>query len=171
MSLFNQGSDQQPESIRLEIQCENDLFFYFSHDLDEESFKTTQESQKLCINFNEYAGLITKLFNNCINEPHSYIAVFIMQREGTGRLDFIQNIEYKFIELLSVDFVNSNDTKLKDNITYRYNAVKQRLTITNEKLKMITDLIKKKNPTVYQMILKMLNDKKPRNDVTQSKLK
>ena len=94
-----------------------------------------------------------------------------MQREGTGRLDFIQNIEYKFIELLSVDFVNSNDTKLKDNITYRYNAVKQRLTITNEKLKMITDLIKKKNPTVYQMILKMLNDKKPRNDVTQSKLK
>ena len=155
----------------MEIHCENDLFFYFTHELDEESFKSTQESQKLCINFNEYASLVVRLFNNCVNEPHSYIAVFIMQREGTGRLDFIQNIEYKFIELLSVDFVNSNDTKLKDNITYRYNAVKQKLAITNEKLRMITELIKKKNPTVYQMILKMLNDKKARNEGNQSRLK
>ena len=30
-----------------------------------------------------------------------------MQKEGTERLDFIQNIEYRFIELLSIDFINS----------------------------------------------------------------
>ena len=31
----------------------------------------------------------------------SHLAVFVIEREGLARLDFIQNMEYKFVELLS----------------------------------------------------------------------
>ena len=41
------------------------------------------------------------VLNNCIKEPHSHLAVFVIEREGLARLDFIQNMEYKFVELLS----------------------------------------------------------------------
>lgn len=59
------------------------------------------------IDFADYVNIIIKMVNSCIKEPHSFLAVFIMNRDGTAKLDFIQNIEYKFIELLSCDFLAS----------------------------------------------------------------
>ena len=91
------GEENNYSQIRIELSCENDLFFHFTSDIDEETFKIMQENQKLTVNFKEFCNLLKRLFNNCINEPQSYISVFIMQKEGTGRLDFIQNVEYKLI--------------------------------------------------------------------------
>ena len=79
------GVENNPIQIRIELSCENDLFFHFTSDIDEETFKIMQESQKLTVNFVEFSNLVKKLFNNCINEPQSFIAVFIMQKEGTAR--------------------------------------------------------------------------------------
>ena len=56
------------------------------------------------IEYPDYPNVLVKMLNSCIKEPHSFLAVFIMQRDGTARLDFIQNMEYKFVELLSCDF-------------------------------------------------------------------
>lgn len=148
------GDESNPSQIRIELSCENDLFFHFTSDVDEEVFKAMQDNQKLCINFNEYANLAKKMFNNCINEPQSYLAVFIMQKEGTARLDFIQNIEYKFIELLSVDFVNSPDDTVRKQIAYRYNAIRKKLELMQERINTISNIVKLKNPSLLLQIQK-----------------
>ena len=49
-----------------------------------------------------------------------------MQRDGQARLDFIQNMSYKFVELLSCNFARSPDELVRQQITYRYNALKVR---------------------------------------------
>jgi hypothetical protein len=113
-----------------------------------------QETQKLCINYNEYANLTKKLFNNCANEPQSYIAIFIMQKEGTARLDFIQNIEYKFIELLSIDFVNSPDDTVRKQIAFRYNSARAKLEMMQDRINIISNLVKIKNPSLMLQIQK-----------------
>jgi hypothetical protein len=84
----------------------------------------------------------------------SYIAVFIMQKEGTARLDFIQNIEYKFIELLSLDFVNSPDDTVRKQISYRYNALKSKLSLTQDRIQTISNIVKVKNPSLLLQIQK-----------------
>ncbi len=81
-----------------------------------------QEQQKLMIEFNDYTNILTKMINSCIKEPHSFLAVFIMNRDGSARLDFIQNIEYKFIELLSCEFMASAEDNVRQSITFRYNS-------------------------------------------------
>ena len=128
------GEENNPIQIRIELSCENDLFFHFTSDIDEETYKVMQENQKLTVNFSEFYNLVKRLFNNCINEPQSYISVFIMQKEGTGRLDFIQNIEYKFIELLSIDFVNSPDDTVRKQIGYRYNALRKKIEMMQDRI-------------------------------------
>lgn len=95
--------------MKIELTSENDLFFHYTHIVDEDSFRQMQEIQKLMIEFNEYPSILMKMVNSCIKEPHSFLAVFIMSRDGTAKLDFIQNIEYKFIELLSADFLASSE--------------------------------------------------------------
>jgi hypothetical protein len=77
-----------------------------------------------------------------------------MQKEGTARLDFIQNIEYKFIELLSLDFVNSPDDTVRKQISFRYNAVKSKLALMQDRINTISNIVKIKNPSLLLQIQK-----------------
>ena len=75
-----------------------------------------------------------------------------MQRDGQGRLDFIQNIEYKFIELLSLDFMASAEEAVRSHITFRYNSVKSKLALMQARLSDISGLLKVKNPSLLLQI-------------------
>ena len=142
------GDDSNPRHIKLELTSENDLFFHYIHSIDENGFRQMQESQKLMIEFSELATILVRMLNACIKEPHSFLAVFIMHRDGRARLDFIQNIEYKFIELLSLDFSASSEEMVRQQITFRYNSVKSKLAILQARLQDISALVKVKNPSL-----------------------
>merc|ERR1719359_1910785 len=86
------GEETSPQHARIELTSENDLFFHYTHSVDEHGFRSMQESQKLMIDFPDYVSVVIKMLNNCIKEPHSFLAVFVMQRDGHARLDFIQNM-------------------------------------------------------------------------------
>jgi hypothetical protein len=113
-----------------------------------------QDSQKLMIEFAEYPTILVRMLNSCIKEPHSFLAVFIMRRDGQARLDFIQNIEYKFIELLSCDFVASTEESVRQQITYRYSSVKSKLAILQARLQDLSALVKVKNPSLMLQLQK-----------------
>lgn len=49
-----------------------------------------QEDQKLMVEFQDYPNVLIRMLNNCIKEPHSHLAVFVMQHDVNARLDFIQ---------------------------------------------------------------------------------
>mmetsp|Transcript_70276 Transcript_70276/g.219428 ORF Transcript_70276/g.219428 Transcript_70276/m.219428 type:complete len:104 (-) Transcript_70276:180-491(-) len=94
------------------------------------------------------------MLNNCIREPQSYLAVFVMQRDGHARLDFIQNMEYKFVELLSCNFVASSEEVVRQHITFRYNSMKSRLALMQARLQDINALVKVKNPSLLLQLQK-----------------
>ena len=123
------GDDQAPGVIKVELTSENDLFFHYTHSLDEQGFRLVQEQQKLMVDFAEYPTVLIRMLNTCIKEPLQHLAVFVMQRGGRAHLDFIQNMEYKFVELLSTAFVASDEETVRQNITFRYNSVKSRLAL------------------------------------------
>ena len=152
--------------MKIELTSENDLFFHYTHIVDEDSFRQMQEMQKLMIEFHEYPNILIKMVNSCIKEPHryaflvisspifSFLAVFIMNRDGTAKLDFIQNIEYKFIELLSADFMASSEEIVRQSITFRYNSVKSKVALMEARLKDVNNLVKVKNPSLLLQIQK-----------------
>lgn len=78
-----------------------------------------------------------------------------MQKDGSARLDFIQNIEYKFIELLSLDFSNSPDEVVRRQIAYRYNSLKTKLSLMQDRINSISNMIKLKNPSLLLQIQKI----------------
>ena len=66
------GDEQNPAHIRIELTSENDLFFHYTHSVDESGFRQMQEGQKLMIDFPDYCSVVMKMLNNCIKEPHRY---------------------------------------------------------------------------------------------------
>ncbi len=123
-------------------------FIFLMSSIDEDFFKQIQEQQKLTIEFPEIASVVSKMLNSCIKEPHSFLSVFVMQRDGRATLDFIQNIEYKFIELLSLDFMASPEEVIRQSITFRYNAVKSKLALMQARLTDVNNMVKVKSPSL-----------------------
>ena len=152
------GEDGNPNSLRIELSSENDLFFHYMHVIDESGFRMVQEGQKLMVDFTDYSNVLIRMLNSCIKEPHSHLAVFIMQRDGQARLEFIQNMQYKFVELLSCNFHRSPDELVRQQITYRYNSLKSRLALMQARLQDVNALVKIKNPS----LLKQLTTSPPR---------
>lgn len=58
-----------------------------------------------------------------------------------GRIDFIQNMEYKYVELLFCPCVRSPMEVVQRHITDRYNAVKQQLAAAQTRLSDISNLV------------------------------
>ena len=77
-----------------------------------------------------------------------------MQKDGQARLDFIQNMEYKFLELLSVDFISSSEEVIRQNITFRYSLLKAKSSILTGRLKDISSILKIKNPSLLMQLQK-----------------
>ena len=50
-------------------------------------------------------------------------------------------MEYKFVELLSCDFEASDEELVRQHITYRYNNIKARLSLMEEKLVQVHNLV------------------------------
>ena len=76
-----------------------------------------------------------------------------MQKEGTERLDFIQNIEYRFIELLSIDFINSLMILLGNKLDID-NALRTKIEMMQDRIISINNIIKIKNPSLIHQINK-----------------
>ncbi len=71
-----------------------------------------------------------------------------------SRLDFLQNLEYKFVQLLRISFVRSSDDTVQSHIIFRYNSAKQRLAAAQTQLNEITNFVKVKNPSLLLQLAK-----------------
>jgi len=143
------GSDDAPQSIRIELSSEADLFFLFVHVIDEDVYAGVQNQQKLMVDFPDYPNVLIRMLNACIREPHVHLAIFTMVGAGhEGTLEFIQNMEYKFVELMSCAFDRASEEVVQHQITYRYNAVKSRLALMQARLLELNNLVKTKNPSL-----------------------
>ncbi|GLD94223.1 hypothetical protein PINS_up002834 [Pythium insidiosum] len=148
----DQGEEGDIQAVKVELSTESDLFFLYAHTCDAETFQLMQDQQKLMIDFADYANVLIRMLNNCIKEPHNHLAVYLMQADGRARLDFIQNMEYKFVELLSVDFLRAPEDVIRQHITFRYNSMKTRLQVLQTRLHEVNSIVKTKNPSLLLQV-------------------
>eukprot|EP01038_Epipyxis_sp_PR26KG_P010875 gene10875-14594_t len=142
------GPDDAPTSIRIELSSEADLFFYFHHNIQVDDFSAIQEKQRLV------------MISSCILDPTTYISVLTIVNDK-ARLDIIQNMEYKFIELMHCTFERLHEEIEKAHIVYRYNMTKKQLLSIKNKYSELAGLVKAKNPSI---ILQLQKDKQPQSN-------
>lgn len=155
VKILLHGPEDAPNSIRLELSSEADLFFHYTHFIEDTSFREVQDAQKLMVEFPDYPTVLVRMLNSCIKEPHIHLAILTIFDDGTdARLDFIQNMEYKFVELMYCLCSKSPEEVVQHHITYRYNLMKQKLSIMQSRLQEVNNLVKIKNPSLLLQLQK-----------------
>lgn len=148
------GEVQNPQTVKIELSSEADLFFHHTAIVTLESYEELRERQQLNVAFDAYIGLLIKMFNNVNKEPHVYMSILFLYKDGKGRLDFIQNLEYKYIDLLTIDFETSPEEVIRETISFRYNSVKAKLIFLQNRMKEFSSLVKVKNPSLLIQLQK-----------------
>lgn len=146
VKLLMLGEDTCPSQIKIELTSENDLFFHYIHCLDELEFRRLQDTQQLMIDYSEYPTVLIRMLNSCIKEPATFLAAFTTHQDSHAQLSLIQNLEHKCIELIHIEFTASPEPIIRQHITYRYSATKNRLSLLLGKLHDLNAVIATKNP-------------------------
>ena len=105
-----------PTRVKLEISWESDLHFHYTNIVDEQTFLDMKKKQDIKIDFPQYCNLIVKICDNCIKIPDTYIGLFTIKEEGTSKLVFIKGSDFKFRELLLLDFKKTPDEIIQKHI-------------------------------------------------------
>lgn len=134
--------------IKLELTSESDLFFYFTHRIDYKSFEEIKTAQNLTIDFVQYSETVIKMINSCVDSS-SFSCVFYISGDS-GILKFVQNMDYREMELLECVFRREDEFKTAENITYRYHHMKETLGHYKRRLEEFYTLIKRKDPKFVQ---------------------
>ncbi|KAM3146606.1 hypothetical protein pb186bvf_001136 [Paramecium bursaria] len=123
------GTDTNPQSVRIEISSDKDLFFIFQHEATTNSFNQIKVSQGLQLPFKDYPGVIISTLNKVETNFSGYQATFVIMLDGSARLEIYQTTEYKSISMINFDFHACDEHFLRQTIIFKYNQ--QRKTIKN----------------------------------------
>ena len=156
VSLYIRGPAEEPKEVKIELQSEVDLFFHYTHKRNVDNFRDIQQSHKLLIKLKDYPQLMENLLNKVKTTPTQFLAVFYMDRQGGGRFDIIQNISYKFMELVSCEFVVSSNELVRKSITYRFGLQRKMMEDVENQIMQLEEIIKHRAAGLIPVIKKKL---------------
>lgn len=122
--------------------------------IDPASFKAIQLEQNLSVDYQGFLEEIVRILENMVHDPKNYFAIMNVGRNTTPNIEFVQNLEYKYLQLLSLDCEQASDDLIRSNITYRFSTLKAKHTYLKNKLRDITAVLKLKNPSLLLSLLK-----------------
>ncbi|GIQ85080.1 hypothetical protein KIPB_006696 [Kipferlia bialata] len=152
--ILIQERDGVLENCQLCLTSEEDIFFMFKCDVDQTGFQGLQETQKLMIGFNDLPGALANMLTACIKDPRTYLCVLFVSHEGVARLEFIQGMVYKYVELMSLNLVAASEDTVRQYISFRYKAMTARCSMLESNIKELKGLIKVKLPSLHMQLSK-----------------
>ena len=162
-------TDESIETINIKIEIANDkdLFFYYSSEINSSLFDKIKEKQKLTCDFTNFADLLMKYLDLCIDEQKSYLAVFNLKSDKKAKMELFENLEYKFVELINIDFFPASDDLIREQISYRYNSMRAVHEMTQSRIETINSVLKDYDPQLINEVkteIKKVNEESKGNN-------
>lgn len=151
------GTRSFPDKIRFEITCDNDLFLYYTRDFSVSDFNELKIMQNLVCDYSDFMETFCRIVNNVIKDQLGYFAKFCLRIDGSGKLTFLQVMEHKFLELLSIDFQQTPEEVIRNSISFRYSFMKSKVALMEGRFLEISNLLSIRNPSLLHYLHKHSN--------------
>ena len=172
------ATDEMSEqvNIKIEIGSDSDLYFYYTTEITSSLFEKLKEEQKLTCNFLNFSDLLIKYFDLCMKSKNSYMAVLSIKTDKNAKMELMENLDYKFVELINLDFSPASQELISKQISYRYNSMRAVQDLMQNRIDIINDVLKDMDPQliseVKNKIAKISEEKnfEQKKDKSQEKL-
>ena len=155
--IFVTDETAEQSYTKIEIANDKDLFFYYSSEINPQLFEEIKENQKLTCNFSNFSDILIKYLDLCIKNQKGYLAVFYIKTDKKAKMELFENLEYKFGELINIDFVPASDDLIREQISYRYNSMRAVHEITQSRIEIINKVLKDYDPQLINEVKTEIN--------------
>jgi len=80
-----------------------------------------------------------------------------IHKNGMGVLTFSEALEFRTVDILSLNFVPTNDLLIRKSIIFRFNTMKSRYKLIERKINDLLSTLQEKNPLLLTYLKKNLN--------------
>ena len=143
--------------IKFEIASDKDLFFYYSTEINQSSFEQIQRQQKLICDIIKFYDLLIKYLDLCIEQNKKFLVVFNIYEDKMAKLEIMENLEYKFAELINLNFSPVSKDFIHKQIIYRYNSMRGLFDMTQNRINIINGVLKDTNPSLISEVKKSVS--------------
>jgi len=134
-------------AYKLKLTSPSDLFFAFDATVDRRNFNAMQESQGLTTPFTGLPDLLLDLLERCTNTPRAFFVVLLLSPGGRcARLTFMQDLQFKFVELCSLGFEQTRTQTVQQNASDRYHALAAHAAALDSELDALTAFVRRRHP-------------------------
>ena len=166
--IFITDETAEQSYVKIEIANDKDLFFYYSSEINPQLFEEIKENQKLTCNFSNFSDILIKYLDFCIKDQKGYLAVFYIKTDKKAKMELFENLEYKFGELINIDFVPASDDLIREQISYRYNSMRAVHEITQSRIEIINNVLKDYDPQLINEVKTEINKANEENNDNQN---
>lgn len=166
--IYYRGENNDLTKIKIEINYDKDIFFFYRTYLDKESFNKLKETQKFLNKFKIFPELFGKYLELCDSDKEHYLAVFNIYKDKTAKLEILENLNYKFVEIITLNFVLcTDDFEIRNQVIYRYDLMREMYRDARKRVKIINQVLKENEsnliPDIKHEISKLKIDTNIRN--------
>ena len=72
-------------------------------------------------------------------------------------MELFENLEYKFVELINIDFIPASDDLIREQISYRYNSMRALNEMTQSRIEIINSVLKDYDPQLINEVKTEIN--------------
>ncbi|KAL4488534.1 hypothetical protein ABPG72_013102 [Tetrahymena utriculariae] len=155
--LLTKKQSQKLEKFTIEVTTDNDLFFYFFHTIDAESYEVLKETQQLDGTFQQYYTSTQQFLEKCKTDPLKYACILNIRPDTTAYLQVIQTLNYKDLEILRYEMLAGDDDIVRQHVSFKYGQKRSYLHLVDGRIKDVNELVKLKNPQLLLHIQKILS--------------
>lgn len=120
-----QESNGEMENVRIELTTESDVFFHYTNSISRGDYPRLQQEQRFMVEYELLPQVLAKMLRSCVDDPETFICIFIMnQANQCGTLNFLQNLGYKFVELMSLQMHETPMHEVRSHIEFRYSSLR-----------------------------------------------
>ena len=159
------STDEMSEqvNIKIEIASDSDLYFYYKTEINSSLFDKIKEEQKLTCDFMNFSDLLIKYFDLCLNNTKSYLAVLSIKTDKNAKMELMENLDYKFVELINLDFSPASQEVISKQICYRYNSMRAVQDLMQNRIDIINNVLREMDPQLISDVktaIKKSNEEK-----------
>ena len=127
-------------------------FFIFAQSLltriDEKLFKNLKDEQGMNCKFEEFSEFFLKILNKAKEHSKLYEIQMIMENEYEGYLEVSTRNELRNFVIILLPFRSIKKAKLKASAAYKYNVLKAKTELLENRFIEIVNALKRTNPNL-----------------------
>ena len=86
-------------------------------------------------------------------------------------MELLENLEYKFVELINLNFVPASDDLIREQISYRYNSMRAVHEITQSRIEIINGVLKHHDPQLIDEVKREISKVNKDNGIKSRSIK